>query len=101
MPGERRIQERIFGEHAVRILVVEDDGETANYVLQGLHEAGHSVAVAANGRDGLFRAAGEDWDLLIVDRRLPGLDGLAIVPTLRCARLDTPVLFLTTLGGID
>jgi len=101
MPGEHRIQERIFGEHAVRILVVEDDGETANYVLQGLHEAGHSVAVAADGRDGLFRAAGEDWDLLIVDRRLPGLDGLAMVRTLRGGGLDTPVLFLTTLGGID
>jgi two-component system, OmpR family, response regulator len=85
----------------VKILVVEDDAETANYVLQGLQEAGHNVAVAPDGRDGLFRAAGEDWDLLIVDRMLPGLDGLGIVRTLRGAGVSTPVLFLTTLGGID
>src|SRR3981189_910924 len=100
MPTEHRIQDRTFGEHAVRILVVEDDGETASYVLQGLHEAGHSVAVAADGRDGLFRAAGEDWDLLIVDRRLPGLDGLGMGGTPRAAGVSTPVLFLTTLGGL-
>jgi two-component system OmpR family response regulator len=85
----------------VKILLVEDDLETANYVLQGLQEAGHNVAVAPEGRDGLFRAAGEDWDLLIVDRMLPGLDGLGIVRTLRGAGVSTPVLFLTTLGGID
>ena len=85
----------------MKILMVEDDSETANYVLQGLHEAGHNVAVAPDGRDGLFRAAGEDWDLLIVDRMLPGLDGLGMVRTLRGAGVSTPVLFLTTLGGID
>jgi two-component system OmpR family response regulator len=59
------------------------------------------VAVASDGRDGLFRAAGEDWDLLIVDRMLPRLDGLAILRTLRGGGVGTPVLFLTTLGGID
>jgi two-component system OmpR family response regulator len=85
----------------VKILLVEDDAETAHYVLQGLREAGHNVAVAPDGRDGLFRAAGEDWDLLIVDRMLPGLDGLGMVRTLRGAGVSTPVLFLTTLGGID
>jgi two-component system OmpR family response regulator len=85
----------------VRILVVEDDAETADYVLQGLNEAGHHVAIAADGRDGLFRAAGEDWDLLIVDRMLPRLDGIALVRTLRGGGIEWPVLFLTTLGGID
>jgi two-component system OmpR family response regulator len=85
----------------VRILVVEDDSETAKYLVQGLHEEGHSVAVSTDGRDGLFRAAGEDWDLLIVDRMLPGLDGLAMVRTLRAGGITIPVLFLTTLGGID
>jgi two-component system OmpR family response regulator len=85
----------------VKILIVEDDSETANYVLQGLHEAGHNVSVAPDGRDGLFRAAGEDWDLLIVDRMLPRLDGLGMVRTLRAGGVSTPVLFLTTLGGID
>jgi two-component system, OmpR family, response regulator len=85
----------------VRILLVEDDAETADYVLQGLTEAGHSVAISPDGRDGLFRAAGEDWDLLIIDRMLPGLDGLGLVRTLRAGGIEPPVLFLTTLGGID
>jgi two-component system OmpR family response regulator len=85
----------------MKILLVEDDIETAKYVVQGLEEAGHLAAVAGNGRDGLFRASGEDWDLLIVDRMLPGLDGMAVVRTLRGAGNVTPVLFLTTLGGID
>lgn len=85
----------------MRILLVEDDAETAGYVLQGLEEAGHQVAIAADGRDGLFRAAGEEWDLLIVDRMLPGLDGIGLVRTLRGGGVQWPVLFLTTLGGID
>ena len=85
----------------MRILLVEDDAETAGYVLQGLNEAGHSVAIARDGREGLFRAAGEDWDLLIIDRMLPGLDGLGLVRTLRGGGIESPVLFLTTLGGID
>jgi two-component system OmpR family response regulator len=85
----------------LRILLVEDDAETAEYVLHGLSEAGHSVAIAPDGRDGLFRAAGEEWDLLIIDRMLPGLDGLGLVRTLRAGGIGSPVLFLTTLGGID
>ncbi len=85
----------------MKILVVEDDTETAKYVIQGLHEEGHNVSVSPDGRDGLFRAVGEDWDLLIVDRMLPGLDGLAMVRALRAGGIVTPVLFLTTLGGID
>jgi two-component system, OmpR family, response regulator len=85
----------------LRILVVEDDAETAGYLVHGLQEAGHNVAVAADGRDGLFRAAGESWDLLIVDRMLPGLDGIGLVRTLRGGGIELPILILTTLGGID
>jgi len=85
----------------LKILLIEDDRETAHYVMQGLIEAGHNVMLAADGRDGLFRAAGENWDLLIVDRMLPVIDGLAIVKTLRSGSIETPILFLTTLGGID
>lgn len=85
----------------MKILVIEDDRETADYVAQGLSEAGHGLTVASEGRDGLIRAAGESWDLIIVDRMLPGMDGLAIVKTLRAGGIETPVLFLTTLGGID
>jgi two-component system OmpR family response regulator len=85
----------------VKILLIEDDRETADYLAQGLGEEGHNLVLASDGRDGLFRAAGESWDLLIVDRMLPGMDGLAIVKTLRGGGVETPVLFLTTLGGID
>ena len=85
----------------MRILVVEDDAETASYVSQGLQEAGHDVAIAKDGRDGLIRAAGEEWDIVIIDRMLPGLDGIGLVRTLRGGGIEWPVLILTTLGGID
>jgi len=84
----------------MKILLVEDDPETGDYVANGLAEHGHTVDRATNGRDGLFLAAGENYDLLIVDRMLPMLDGLALVKTLRGASVATPVLFLTTLGGV-
>jgi two-component system OmpR family response regulator len=85
----------------MKILLIEDDSETTTYVANGLKEYGHTVDHAANGRDGLFLAAGEPYDMMIVDRMLPGLDGLGIVRTIRSAGISTPVLFLTTLGGID
>ena len=85
----------------MKILVIEDDDDTANYVVKGLTQQGHVVDRAANGRDGLFLAAGETYDVLIVDRMLPGLDGLAIVKTIRGAGLKVPVLFLTAVDGID
>jgi two-component system OmpR family response regulator len=84
----------------LRILLIEDEPETASYIVAGLQQAGHDAAVAADGRSGLFRATGEDWNLLIVDRMLPGLDGLALVRTLRAGGVATPVLFLTTMGGV-
>jgi two-component system OmpR family response regulator len=85
----------------VRILLIEDDSETREYVVAGLQGEAHDLKVAVDGRSGLLRAASEAWDLLIVDRMLPGLDGLAIVRTLRASDIATPVLFLTTMGGID
>lgn len=85
----------------MKILVIEDDKETADYVARGLREEGHVVDAADNGRDGLFLAAEGAYELLIVDRMLPGLDGLALVKTVRGAGIKTPVLFLTTLGGVD
>ena len=85
----------------MKILVIEDDDDTASYVAKGLVEHGHVVDRAANGRDGLFLAAGETYDVLIVDRMLPELDGLAIVKTIRGAGLKVPVLFLTAVDGID
>lgn len=85
----------------MKLLLIEDDQETAEYIMGGMKEAGHTVDHAANGRDGLFMAAGEQYDVMVVDRMLPGLDGLGIVKTIRSAAVRTPVLFLTTLGGID
>ena len=85
----------------MKILVIEDDAETAAYLANGLKEHGHTVDLAATGRDGLFLAAGEPYDLMVVDRMLPELDGLSIVKTVRTAGIETPVLFLTALGGVD
>jgi two-component system OmpR family response regulator len=85
----------------VRILLVEDDAETAAYLMRGLGDEGHHIAVAHDGRNGLLRASREEWDLLIVDRMLPILDGLEMVRSMRSANIETAVLFLTTLGGID
>lgn len=85
----------------MRIFLIEDDPEVAGYVQNGLRESGHAVDVCADGREGLLQAAAEDYDLLIVDRGLPGLDGLALVKTLRGAGDATPVLFLTALGDVD
>ncbi|HEX3486196.1 MAG TPA: response regulator transcription factor [Micropepsaceae bacterium] len=85
----------------MQILVIEDDAESAGYLISGLEEEGHTVRRAANGRDGLLLATTASFDLLIVDRMLPGLDGLSLVKTLRASHIETPVLFLTTMSGID
>jgi two-component system OmpR family response regulator len=84
----------------MRILVIEDDKETLDYVSNGLIELGHVVDRAVNGRDGLFLAADGSYDLLIVDRMMPAIDGLTVVLSLRAGKVNTPVLFLTTMGGV-
>ncbi len=85
----------------MKILVIEDDKNTADYIASGLTEAGHVIDHAGNGSDGLSLAAGRNYDVIVVDRMLPEVDGLRIVKTMRSAGVETPVLFLTTLGGID
>ena len=85
----------------MKLLVIEDDRETADFIARGLTEHGHVVDVAADGRDGLLQASGGEYDVLIVDRMLPGIDGLGVVRTLRAAGTRTPVLFLTAMGGIS
>jgi two-component system OmpR family response regulator len=85
----------------MRVLVIEDDSETASYIRNGLTEEGHTVDIVADGRDGLVQASAEDYDVVIVDRMLPGLDGLSLVRILRGAGKQTPVLYLTSLGGVD
>src|SRR5262249_35728764 len=85
----------------MRILVIEDDDDTAEYVRTGLEEAGHTVERAKNGADGLFMAATEAFEVMIVDRLLPVTDGLTVVKMLRAGGSRTPVLFLSTLAGIE
>jgi two-component system OmpR family response regulator len=85
----------------MKLLIVEDDKEAAGYLKRALSEAGHAVDYAAAGRDGLMLAAGEAYDVIILDRMLPEIDGLAILRTIRASGVRTPVLLLTALGGID
>jgi len=85
----------------VKILVIEDDAATAEYVAQGLRETGHAVDIARTGKDGLFMAASEPYDVIVTDRMLPGPDGLTIVRTLRASGVATPVLMLTALADVE
>ncbi|WP_455178433.1 winged helix-turn-helix domain-containing protein [Azospirillum melinis] len=85
----------------MKILVIEDDRQAASYLAKGLKEAGHVVDVANDGKEGLFLAGAEHYDVMIVDRMLPGRDGLSLVQVLRAAGNDTPVLFLSALGSVD
>ncbi|PWR23066.1 winged helix-turn-helix domain-containing protein [Zavarzinia compransoris] len=85
----------------MRILLVEDDGKTAGYIAKGLGEAGHVCDILVDGRDGLYAAMREPYDVIIADRMLPGLDGLSMVKSARSAGVKTPVLFLTSIGGVD
>ena len=86
---------------AMKVLVIEDDREAAAYVAKGLSESGYVVDHAAEGRDGLFMATDGSYDILIVDRMLPGMDGLALIAALRAADVRTPVLILSALAGVD
>lgn len=84
-----------------KILLIEDDRTTADFVLKGLGEHGHVGDHAANGRDGLFMATDGGYDAIILDRMLPGMDGLAILGALRAAGIETPVMLLSALGSVD
>ena len=86
---------------AGRILLVEDDLQIAAYIASGLDEEGFSVDRADNGRDGLFLATDSQFDLVVLDRMLPGMDGLALLKALRAAEVATPVIMLSALGAID
>ncbi|MDR3470388.1 MAG: winged helix-turn-helix domain-containing protein [Devosia sp.] len=85
----------------MRILVVEDDKRTSDYILKGLSEAGHVADLLMDGREALVQGLHEPYDVIVLDRMLPGLDGLSVVKSLRAAAVSTPVLFLTAVGGLD
>ena len=67
----------------MKILVIEDDKSTSDYIAQGLEQAGHLVTVADNGNDGLFHATDGNFDVIILDRMLPGIDGIEVIGSLR------------------
>jgi two-component system, OmpR family, response regulator len=86
---------------AVHLLLIEDDNEAARFMVKGLRESGYSVDHAADGREGLFRATEGQFDLVVTDRMLPHIDGLAIIELMRRKGLTTPVLVLSALGSVD
>lgn len=85
----------------MRILCIEDDEELLEYITKGLTEIGHVIDSAHNGNDGLFMATTESYDVLLVDRMLPGIDGLTIIKTLRGAGNLIPILIFSALGEVD
>jgi len=85
----------------MRILVIEDDTATADYIARGFLQDGQVVDIARNGRDGMFLALNEPFDVVITDRMLPGADGLAIIRAMRGSNIATPVLMLTALGEVE
>ncbi len=82
-----------------KILLVEDDDATAGYVVKGLGEEGFVVDRVANGRDGLFHATDGSYDCIVLDRMLPGMEGMAVLSALRAAGVVTPVIILSALGS--
>ena len=85
----------------MRLLVVEDDADVRTYLAKAFREVGHAVDLASDGAEGLFLASSEAYDVLIVDRMLPKLDGLSLIQGLRGAGRQVPVLILSTLGAVD
>jgi two-component system OmpR family response regulator len=85
----------------MRILLIEDDIDTASYLAKGLNESGHTVNMAHNGRDGFFMALDQPYDALVIDRMLPGMDGLSIVRAIRTSGNQAPTLILSALGEVD
>jgi len=84
-----------------RVLLVEDDVDTADYVAKGLREAGFTVEHVADGRDGLYLASSSAFDAVIMDRMLPGMDGLSVVKALRAGGVETPIMILSALAQLD
>ncbi len=88
-------------EMSMRILVIEDDRDAASWLIKGLKESGHIVDLAGDGEDGLNMAMSSSYDVLIVDRMLPSLDGLSVITKLRSTGQKTPVVILSALSDVD
>ena len=85
----------------MKILVVEDDADTLTYVARGLGQLGHTVDKVESGGEGLHMATNSPYDVIVLDRMLPELDGVTILKSIRVAGVKTPVLFLTALDGVN
>lgn len=85
----------------MRILVIEDDVETADYVCTSLRALGHLAEHAVDGKAGFLMALDGDFDVMVVDRMVPGLDGLSLIKSVRAAKVECPVLVLSALGGLN
>ncbi|TVP54249.1 MAG: DNA-binding response regulator [Halomonadaceae bacterium] len=85
----------------MRVLVIEDDHDVASYLTKGLRESDYVVDHAEDGKEGLMMAASENYDIMIVDRMLPNMDGLNIIKTVRATGNQTPILILSALGDVD
>lgn len=85
----------------MKILFAEDDAEAAAYVVRGLSGEGHVVDHLTDGHEAISQAMSGDYELLILDRMLPGLDGLSVLRSLRAARIATPAILLTAMGSVD
>ena len=86
---------------SMHILLVEDDAHTADYAARGFKEAGHVVDVLEDGKEAMIQCLQTEYDVMVVDRMLPGMDGLSMVKSLRASGNKTPVIFLTAVSGVD
>jgi len=91
----------VMNRETMRILLLEDDAQLGPWIAGGLREEGHVVDHFEDGKDALIAAMGQEFDLLILDRMVPSLDGLSVLKTLRTSKDSTPALFLTALGEVD
>lgn len=85
----------------MKILLAEDDKETGAYLQKGLSGEGHTVDLLSDGREALTQAMSQPYDLMILDRMMPGLDGLSLLKSVRAARIETPTILLTAMGSTD
>lgn len=85
----------------MKLLLIEDDQQVQDFVVKGMQESGHTIDATGDGKDGLFLATTEQYDVIILDRMLPSLDGITILKTLRGADNAVPVLLLSALGEVD
>jgi two-component system OmpR family response regulator len=99
--GERHSEVEIGYKAPMKILVIEDDREAADYLEKAFAEAGHTVHVAGDGDTGFALAESGDYDVMVVDRMLPRRDGLSVIAALRSRGNTTPVLTLSALGEVD